>query len=123
VRGQVREAEAQAQVEAALAAGQVEAAARAANIKAEAAVTLAAERTRAAAEAAELQVANDRLLAQVVAAEQLAEIEREHAKQAAQWRSAAQDDVPTKPDDRAQQAQCLAARMREMQLANVQMQA
>jgi hypothetical protein len=115
--------EAQAQVAAALATGQVEAAARAADIKAEAAAALAAERTRAPADAAELRAANDRLLAQVVAAERLAEIEREHAKKAAQWRSAAQDDVPTRPDDRAQQAQWLATQMREMQLANVQMQA
>ncbi len=92
-----------------MAAGQVEAAARAAGFKAEA--------------AAELRAVNDRLLAQVAAAERLAEIEREHAKQAAQWRSAAQDDVLTKPDDRAQQAQWLAAQTREMQLTNVQMQA
>ncbi len=78
-----------------MAAEQAEAAARAADIKAEAAAALAAE----------LRAANDRLFAQVVAAERLAEVEREHAKQAAQWRSAAQDDAPTQSDGRAQQAQ------------------
>ena len=122
-QGQARAAEAEARAATALATEKVEAATRVAALHAQATVALAAEKTRAAAEAADLRAANDRLMAQVAAAEKRAEDERDLAQRVAEWKSVAQEAAPPPPEDQTQQLRWLAAQMREMHLANLQMQA
>ncbi len=104
-----------------MATERAEAAARVAAIQAQATAALVTERTRAAAEAADLRATNDRLLAQVAAAEQRAN-ERELAQRAAEWESVSQEAALTSSGDHAQQVQWLAAQMREMQMATLHMQ-
>jgi hypothetical protein len=58
----------------------------------------------------------------VAAAEQRMENEREFAQRAAEWKSVSQKAALTSSGDHAQQVQWLAAQLREMQMATLQMQ-